>query len=111
MATFGERLIRAREQRGWNQQELAARAGIRYETISRIENGVHKEPRVYVAVALAKALGTTVDYLVGMYEEDEREREDAGETAPSAATPREDAPATPPTRQARRPRHAAPAAS
>lgn len=70
MATFGERLARTREQRGWTQQELAERTGIRYETISRIENGVHKEPRVYVAVALAKALGTTVDYLCGMYEDE-----------------------------------------
>ena len=78
MTTFGERLIRAREQRGWTQQELAERAGIRYETISRIENGVHKEPRVYVAVALAKALGTTVDYLCGMYEDKESERKPAG---------------------------------
>ena len=73
MARFGERLARAREKHGWTQRELAERAGIRYETISRIENGKHAEPRVYVAVALAKALGTTVDYLVGMYEDDESE--------------------------------------
>ena len=85
MATFGDRLIRAREQRGWTQQELAARAGIRYETISRIEHGAHKEPRVYVAVALAKALGTTVDYLVGMYEDDEHTRETPSAGAPPAA--------------------------
>src|SRR5205085_1571135 len=78
MATFGERLARIRQQRGWTQQELAERAGIRYETISRIENGVHKEPRVYVAVALAKALGTTVDYLCGMYEDEGGDSEPAG---------------------------------
>jgi transcriptional regulator with XRE-family HTH domain len=81
MATFGERLAKAREKHGWTQQELADRAGIRYETINRIENGKHAEPRVYVAVALAKALGTTVDYLVGMYED---EAEDA-ELLPAAA--------------------------
>ena len=75
MATFGERVARAREKRGWTQQELAERAGVRYETINRIENGKHAEPRVYVAVALAKALGTTVDYLCGMYEDIDSELE------------------------------------
>jgi transcriptional regulator with XRE-family HTH domain len=74
MATFGERLAKARDKRGWTQQELAERAGVRYETINRIENGKHTEPRVYVALALAKALGTTVDYLAGMYE-DEKDSE------------------------------------
>ena len=78
MATFGERLAKAREKRGWTPQELGARAGIRYETISRIENGKHAEPRVYVAVALAKALGTTVDYLAGMYA-------DTADSEPAAA--------------------------
>jgi transcriptional regulator with XRE-family HTH domain len=75
MATFGERLAKAREKRGWTQQELAERTGIRYETINRIENGKHAEPRVYVAVALAKALGTTVDYLAGMYEDEAEDTE------------------------------------
>ena len=70
MATFGERVAKARDKRGWTQQELAERAGVRYETINRIEKGKHVEPRVYVAVALAKALGTTVDYLAGMYEDE-----------------------------------------
>jgi transcriptional regulator with XRE-family HTH domain len=74
MATLGDRVAKERQKRGWTQQELAERAGVRYETINRIENGKHTEPRVYVAVALAKALGTTVDYLVGMYED---EKEDA----------------------------------
>jgi transcriptional regulator with XRE-family HTH domain len=71
MTTLGERVAKEREKRGWSQQELAKRAGVRYETINRIENGKHAEPRIYVAVALAKALGTTVDYLVGMYESEQ----------------------------------------
>ena len=75
MATFGERVAKERAKRGWTQQELASHAGVRYETINRIENGKHAEPRVYVAVALAKALGTTVDYLVGMYEDETEQSE------------------------------------
>ena len=78
MAPFGERVAKERKKRGWTQQELAAQAHVTYETINRIENGKHAEPRIYVAVALAKALGVTVDYLVGMYEEEkDSEREPA----------------------------------
>lgn len=75
MATFGERVAKERKKRDWTQQELAELAGVRYETINRIESGKHAEPRVYVAVALAKALGTTVDYLCGMYEQEPDESE------------------------------------
>ena len=69
MATFGERLARERGKRDWTQQELAKRANVTYETINRIENG-KRGPRVYVVVALAKALGTTTDYLCGMYDDE-----------------------------------------
>jgi DNA-binding XRE family transcriptional regulator len=77
--TVGERVAKERTKRGWTQQELASHAGVRYETVNRIENGKHTEPRVYVAVALAKALGVTVDYLVGMYEDEPSEQEPTAE--------------------------------
>jgi|RhiMetdeSRZDD1v2_1073273.scaffolds.fasta_scaffold3049447_1 transcriptional regulator with XRE-family HTH domain len=68
MTTFGERVAQLRDERGWTQKELAERTGVQYETINRIENGKHTAPRVHVLVALARALGTTTDYLCGMYE-------------------------------------------
>jgi transcriptional regulator with XRE-family HTH domain len=68
MTTFGERVAQLRKARGWTQHELAERTHVQYETINRIENGKHSAPRVHVLVALAKALGTTTDYLCGMYE-------------------------------------------
>jgi transcriptional regulator with XRE-family HTH domain len=74
MTTFGQRVAQLRTKRGWTQKELAARAHVQYETINRIENGKHTAPRVQVVVALAKALGTTTDYLCGMYEGKDNER-------------------------------------
>ncbi|HQU41690.1 MAG: hypothetical protein B7Z73_02105 [Planctomycetia bacterium 21-64-5] len=35
------RLIRARRALGWSQIELARRAGVRVETLSRLEHGKH----------------------------------------------------------------------
>lgn len=38
---IARQVIRARHAAGWTQAELAARAGVRQETISRIETGKH----------------------------------------------------------------------
>ena len=61
MATFGERLKRLREARGWSQQDLADESGVPYITIYRCERGLHQEPRVGVAAKLARALGVSLD--------------------------------------------------
>ena len=74
--TFAERLCRAREKRGWTQKDLARNSGVPYETIWRLETGKHRQPQFDVATRLARALGVTMDYLAGMYEE-EKKAEDA----------------------------------
>jgi ribosome-binding protein aMBF1 (putative translation factor) len=71
-ATFGRRLRHLREQRDWSMQELAERSGIPYETIYRVERGTHQEPRISVAVQLARTLGISLDVLGGVYEDSER---------------------------------------
>ena len=38
---IARQVIRGRKAAGWTQSELAARAGVRQETISRIETGKH----------------------------------------------------------------------
>ena len=70
MATFGSRLKRLREERRWDQQELARRAQVPYMTIYRLETGSHRTPRMDIAVKLARTLGISLDVLCGMYEEE-----------------------------------------
>jgi len=47
---------------GWSQAELAERAGVSRQLVSAVESGRH-EPGVSAAVALATALGTSVEAL------------------------------------------------
>jgi transcriptional regulator with XRE-family HTH domain len=67
--TVGARIKRLREKRGWTQQELGQKVGIRYETINRLENRPGVEPRLSVARDLARALGVSLDYLAGTYDD------------------------------------------
>jgi DNA-binding XRE family transcriptional regulator len=53
-----------REGRGWTRAELAERAGISGLTVYNAELG-ERGCRVETAVAIAKALGVTVDDLLG----------------------------------------------
>jgi len=52
----------ARYQRLRSQAEIAAEVGVSRQTISSLENG-HSLPSVMLAIALARALGTTVEAL------------------------------------------------
>ncbi len=52
----------ARRRAGWSQAELARRAGVSRQLVGAVEAGRHL-PRVDAALALASALGTTVDVL------------------------------------------------
>ncbi len=63
--TIGQRLRELRERKVWTQMDLAARAGVSYVTISRIENGYGDGlPRPSTIQKLAAALGVTPEYLV-----------------------------------------------
>ena len=65
--TLGDRIKLVRDQRGWNQQELARRAHVRPALISELESGRKIDTTGSVLRRLAHTLGVTVDYLVGMY--------------------------------------------
>lgn len=69
LPVFAKRVAQKREERGWSQQELAEKAQTSYQTIWRIENGKHKEPGIYIARKIARALGVSLDYLVNLYGE------------------------------------------
>jgi transcriptional regulator with XRE-family HTH domain len=63
---LGSRLRRVRRAKDLTQQELGKLAGVNYTTISRIESGEAKQIYVETFRALAKALGVSADYLLGL---------------------------------------------
>jgi putative molybdopterin biosynthesis protein len=60
----GMRLRLARQARGFSQQQLAGTAGVSRQAVSAVESGL-SDPSLRVALALAKALGLTVEELFG----------------------------------------------
>lgn len=70
---IGKRIQQRREQLGLTQEELADASGLRQSIISRLERGTRKNPSADTVRRLARALGVTADWLIGMYEPDEEE--------------------------------------
>ena len=60
---MARRIQEIREDRGWSQLKLAARAGISREYLARLETG-RQDPRVSVLAKIAKALRVKVSALV-----------------------------------------------
>ena len=73
MAHVGTRVRKLRQQRKMSQQELARLVGVNQSFISKMENGEQTNPNAETLKQLARTLGCTTDYLVGMYEDDESE--------------------------------------
>ena len=59
MTTLGDRLRKAREERGWSQPQLAKKSGISQATISDIERGRNAETKKLGQLASAPTLGAT----------------------------------------------------
>jgi transcriptional regulator with XRE-family HTH domain len=66
MGTIAERIKLLRESKGLTGDAVATRAGIRPSTISLLENEERTNPHADTLTKIAQALGTTVDYLVGL---------------------------------------------
>lgn len=64
MSIVGERIRERRKNQQMNQQDLSERTGLTQSQISRYENG-DNEPTGDALVALADALNTTTDWLLG----------------------------------------------
>src|ERR1035441_10129564 len=60
----GAQLRLARQARGLSQQQLAGVAGVTRQAVSAVESG-HSDPSLRVALAVARALGMTVEELFG----------------------------------------------
>lgn len=60
----GERVAALRNRKGLSQQELASACNVSQVYIARVEIGT-LTPSLSIAIAIANALGTTVDALFG----------------------------------------------
>jgi transcriptional regulator with XRE-family HTH domain len=74
----GERITVLRRRKGWTQPELAKRAKMGATTLNRIENG-HQATSTEKLAALARILGTSTDYLLGLSENADSEQVPAAE--------------------------------
>lgn len=62
MKIDGDKLVAARERKGWNPTQLAAAAGVSVSTVSRVERSIG-DPAGYILVQLAVALGIHAEEL------------------------------------------------
>jgi transcriptional regulator with XRE-family HTH domain len=68
--TLGERLKAQRLRRGYTQSQLAEEAKVSQGLIARIENNHVKDPSSGVLRRIARVLGCSIDWLVGLYDDD-----------------------------------------
>lgn len=66
MELMGDRIRRLREKKDLNQKELAKLIDVGIPSLSRYENNL-RSPSPEIIARLAKALGTTSDYLISAY--------------------------------------------
>ena len=62
LPSLGNRLCEHRKTKGWSQRQLARRAGLRADRLSRLEQGA-TEPRLEEIAKLARALGMGLEDL------------------------------------------------
>ena len=70
---LGQRIRQARERKGWSQRELARQAQVRHAIISELETGKKTDTIGVILKRLARALGVSVDFLLGTFEDDDQE--------------------------------------
>jgi len=58
-------LKRLRNKKGWSQERLAREAGISYQTLIKIEQDRIKNPKLETLIKLSRALGVSIDRLIG----------------------------------------------
>ena len=60
-----KKVLALRKKAGWSQQKLAEKAGLSYNMITKIEQGVAKQPTIQTVMKIAKAFHISLDELVG----------------------------------------------
>ncbi len=62
---LAKRLKELRKKSGWSQQKLAEKAGLSYNTITKLEQGAATMPTIQTMIKIADAFGISLDELVG----------------------------------------------
>ena len=62
---IAKRLKELRKRAGWSQQKLAEKAGLSYNTITKIEQGAATKPTIQTMIKIADAFKISIDELVG----------------------------------------------
>jgi len=75
---LGEKIATRRKQLGWSQTDLARTIGIAPSRISEFESGLKTDCNLSTAKRLARALGCSIDYLAGTWDEEEEHASAAG---------------------------------
>ena len=99
LQTIGQRVRAAREKCGLSQAELARRLKASVNAINMLEQDAIHDPRASRIIGIARELGVSADYLLGL--------QDDTQAAPSTAKPREASREEKPTGKRQRPRKAA----
>ena len=68
--TLGQRIQTRRDHQHLGLRELAREAGVDAGLLSKLESGVRQRVTLEVAKKLARALGVSIDYLAGMYDDE-----------------------------------------
>ena len=62
---IAKRLKELRKKSGWSQQKLAEKAGLSYNTITKIEQGAATKPTIQTMIKIADAFQISIDELIG----------------------------------------------
>ena len=62
---LAKRIKELRKKSGWSQQKLAEKAGVSYNTVTKIEQGAATMPTIQTMIKIADAFGISLDELVG----------------------------------------------
>ncbi|MBN2145365.1 MAG: helix-turn-helix transcriptional regulator [Candidatus Aureabacteria bacterium] len=54
-----------RKLEGWSQQQLAEKAGLSYNAITKLEQGSSKQPTIQTIAKIADAFSLSIDELIG----------------------------------------------
>ena len=74
---IGQRIKKMRDRKGLSLRQLSELSGVERGLISKLERGQRPQVSLQVAMRIAKALGVTLDYLAGMYDDENDEQEPA----------------------------------